>query len=666
MKKLSPKGLVNKKKNNLTNNLLFINLIKTIMKKSLFFVAAASALMLTACSSENDVVQNAVQSQEAAAQQAVGFDVYMSQAVTRAGFGGVMTTEKLKTNTPNAIGFGVFAFYHNNGTYPANNTTEKPNFMFNEHVSWNNGWAYSPLKYWPNETTNDKQDPAATAADLDKLSFFAYAPYVNLTTTSTMTVNTTGPVTEPAYVEASPSDGILAISKETRQGDPLVEWKYSSDIDNNVDLLWGVAAAGMDYTSVNGNSVPAVFGMPLLNLVKPNKDQKIKFLFQHALSRIGLSVVSSIDQIAAGDDGKKFNNGETRVLIEEVKVWGDFCTQGVLNLNNTAVNKANWIEASIDKSGSLSTPGSPLYTFGNGEGGAVNAQITKDLRYISTDYVVGGGLDISTATGATDADKATNKFNALNKGVQTYETVLLTGGPDDGTKVTNPTFKFGTVLYKYNSTTKEYEIATTTANIGNIYTKDATGKYTQVKTTLDAAMTVDGSIHYYTLMVTPKTVNAGTSTNELVVGKEYYTTLTGTEGAGTAVYDGKFTATSTPADGTYYEITESDLGVTPLAAGDYWTSLLPRYMMFIPSKTDDPTKIKVEIKYHVVTYDDKLNGWISNVENDITKQTEIQLESGKSYNLKLILGLTSVKLDAVVGDWQVGDGGEVWLPQNVE
>ena len=57
---------------------------------------------------------------------------------------------------------------------------------------------------------------------------------------------------------------------------------------------------------------------------------------------------------------------------------------------------------------------------------------------------------------------------------------------------------------------------------------------------------------------------------------------------------------------------------------------------------------------------------ISDVENDITKQTTIQLRSGKSYNLKLILGLTSVKLDATVADWQIADDAEVWLPKNVE
>ena len=146
------------------------------MKKSLFFAAAASALMLTACSSENDVVQSAPQTQETTA-QAVGFDVYMPQAtnVTRAGYAGVMTTEKLKLAE---AGFGVFAMYTGTSDYTA---AFKPNFMFNEHISWNGGWTYSPLKYWPNETTNDSQTPTkATMADLEKLSFFAYAPYVDL------------------------------------------------------------------------------------------------------------------------------------------------------------------------------------------------------------------------------------------------------------------------------------------------------------------------------------------------------------------------------------------------------------------------------------------------------------------------------------------------------
>ena len=90
--------------------------------------------------------------------------------------------------------------------------------------------------------------------------------------------------------------------------------------------------------------------------------------------------------------------------------------------------------------------------------------------------------------------------------------------------------------------------------------------------------------------------------------------------------------------------------------------------MVIPSQLspETATNIKVQISYRVITKDEKLDGNISNVSNVITKSTDIVLKNGKSYNLKLILGLTSVKLDATVADWQVADDTEIWLPKNNE
>ena len=59
--------------------------------------------------------------------------------------------------------------------------------MVNEKLLWNatnQGWYYNPLKYWPNETDNDSQSSNATMLDgtfshIDRLTFFAYAPYVS-------------------------------------------------------------------------------------------------------------------------------------------------------------------------------------------------------------------------------------------------------------------------------------------------------------------------------------------------------------------------------------------------------------------------------------------------------------------------------------------------------
>lgn len=639
------------------------------MKKSLFFAAAVSALMLTACSSENDVVQSAPQPQETAA-KALDFDVYLPQAtnVTRAGDpAGVMTTDKLKTA---GMGFGVFAFYHNANTYPVNNDALAPNFMFNEQVHWASGWTYSPLKYWPNETVQDSQSPTNattpgtyTDADnysCDRLSFFAYAPYANLTKEGTM-ITTAPSTTTPAYVEETASTGILAITQKNYLGDPLVEWKYTDKLDENVDLLWGVAPAGMAYQTVNPDIyINKTVGKPLTDMVKPDKDQKMKFLFQHALSRIGLSVVSAVDQIAAGDDGNKFNKDFTRVLIDEVQIWGDFGLQGVLNLNNPKANVANWIDASVSKS--TSDVDHPLFKIN-----AANGYLSPDLRYDNAQISAITGADLTIAT-----DDDASKFAKLNTGVLPSEQVLMLGGPDPSKKLTEaePTYAFGKVLYKKADTGEDYVIAkvTSVAATGGAFTKDANGNYTQVSAD-GAAVQLDGTTKYYTVVFSEEKT---ASTDNIAVDAEYYT-RTGDAGSYVYTYHKNSGAGAgvISNDTKYFTFTsETELAASgKYSSNTYWSALMPRYFMVIPSQlspSESPTTINVKIKYHVVTKDDKLMNAISDVENDITKQTTIQLRSGKSYNLKLILGLTSVKLDATVADWQIADDAEVWLPKNVE
>lgn len=630
------------------------------MKKSLFFVAAASALMLTACSSENDVVQNAPQSQETTA-KALDFDVYLPQAanVTRAGDpAGVMTTEKLKTA---GKGFGVMAFYQaDDATYAS---SLAPNFMYNEHVTWNGGWSYSPLKYWPNETTKDSQDPYASTGtpNNDYLSFFAYAPYVSTGTGNTlgtkadnyMVKTYSGSPLAPAtyYTEAwkgGETSGILSASAEDHTGDPLVEWGYTTNLDNNVDLLWGVAPAGFSYTNVSGTTTSVPVGMPLKDLVKPDKDQKVKFLFQHALSRIGLSVVSAIDQVAAGDDGNKFTNDPTtKVLIKEVKVYGDFGKKGVLNLNNTVANEANWETASILKS---AVGGEALFTFTGAPTDFTpsvatnNYYLSPDLRYVESQI---------TAVGTSAAN-----FAAVNAGVLPSEKTLLSGDADLTKAVTDPSFAYGKVYYKEAAVgDKGCVIAEATAENANGFTYNSTSDvYTQVQKTGGTLVKLNGySAHHYKITATTA---SGTSAD----GVKYYT-KSGDESTGDAVYTYKATGDGTSAiPASCYTLATSDLGVsTDYDSGTYYTALIPRYFMVIPTGS---TNIKVNIKYAVVTKDEKLTGNVSNVENDITKTVTVDLKNGKSYNLKLILGLTSVKLDATVADWQVADDTEIFLPKN--
>jgi uncharacterized protein (DUF427 family) len=580
--------------------------------------------------------------------------------VTRAGDpAGVMTTDKLKTT---GAGFGVFAMYQGDNNYAT--ATYSPNFMFNEHVSWAGGWTYSPLKYWPNETTNDSQDPAAStgAPSLDRISFFAYAPYVNLTKAGTM-ITARPSTTTDAYVEATPSTGILAITKQDRTDDPLVEWKVNSDPDANVDLLWGVAPAGLSYTAVNGDNVSTTFGKPIFNMVKPDKDQKIKFLFQHALSRIGLSVVSAVDQIAAGDDAGKFNKEQTRVLIDEVKIWGNFGIQGVLNLNNPTENVANWIEASVNRT--PSDEANPLF-----EINATNGYLAPDLRYDATQ------ISAITGTVGTAGDGDASEFAGLKTGVLPSEQVLMLGGPDPsrkvGTGATTPAYSYCTVLYKKaTAPSKDYEIATVTSvatstggNYVGGFTKDASGNYTQACAT-GATVTLDGTTQYWDLEVDESNVKNVTVANTGLSAGKYFVK----SGSAPNLTYSLVNVTTTYPVGDYIpfaDVTATELAASSnYASAEYWRGLLPRYFMVIPSAlTPTPTTINVKIAYHVVTKDTKLTDYISDVENIVTKQTTLQLESGKSYNLKLILGLTSVKLDATVADWLVADDAEIWLPKN--
>lgn len=276
-------------------------------------LAAAAALALAACAKVETI--KTVENRE------IGFGVYVPKTATKAGEPGTITTDGTGSTTSlQTQGFGVFATYSNGDVYAA---TTGPNFMYNTKVS-GASWTYEPVKYWPNETITDSHDAHGPAA-ADRLSFFAYAPWVGKTDgTNAFTGSTT--------------EGITALTANNATTDPKVTYKVSTTPDTAVDLVWAVAGAGLAYTDVHGADVSVTEGMPIINLTKPAHDYVIPFLFKHATSRLALKIQGAFDQVAVG--GTKDAN--TKVTVESVTLSFPAYTSAVLNLNNTAANTPEW------------------------------------------------------------------------------------------------------------------------------------------------------------------------------------------------------------------------------------------------------------------------------------------------------------------------------------
>jgi hypothetical protein len=287
------------------------------MKRIATFIFLATALMLASCNIKIDVPDEDVQKSEPTA---VGFGVYMNRGVTtKAGYAGELTTDVLKRDT---VGFGVFSFYGNGAMY---NETMKPDFMYNQLVKFtsNNVWEYSPIKYWPNEFGE-----AAGNEIADRLSFFAYAPYVAVTPS-------TGIVTGD-----DDEDGILGMTRNISAGDPQVMYGARLQPGGGVDLCWGVAANNFT-SSVDGNNNKIDKGKPYINLIKPKTGDKIAFEFNHALTQLNVQIDADIDVESHATSSL---DARTRVYVRSVTFTG-FALRGSLNLNSDAGNPA-WSDIS--------------------------------------------------------------------------------------------------------------------------------------------------------------------------------------------------------------------------------------------------------------------------------------------------------------------------------
>ena len=285
------------------------------MNKKVLFAATVSA-MLASCSSDDLSVQTAARQEAQGLENAVSFEALSQRGLTRAGEAGTMDNAKLQEE-----GFGVFGYYTDLNEY---DQTSTPNFMYNQEVKYGGGsWTYEPIKYWPNEYGNKAQSD-----DIDKLTFFAYAPY---------TVNTpaTGKVTEDQV-------GITGFTRNSAAGDPYVKYVGSLDPTKCVDLCWGVCAdADKTWNIIQGGNQTMEADFPWLNVQRPQKSlgQKMKFTFKHALSQLNVQIDADVntDQHGEGADV----DANTKVFVRSITFNG-FAMKGALNLNNEEAGVPNW------------------------------------------------------------------------------------------------------------------------------------------------------------------------------------------------------------------------------------------------------------------------------------------------------------------------------------
>ena len=93
---------------------------------------------------------------------------------------------------------------------------------------------------------------------------------------------------------------------------------------------------------------------------------------------------------------------------------------------------------------------------------------------------------------------------------------------------------------------------------------------------------------------------------------------------------------------------------------------VPGTLTLLP-RTGATTTLTVEITYYVITKDADLADGESRVMNHITKDVEFPTTAfakGTKNILKIGLGLTSVKLEAEVANWDNGEDEDIYLPAN--
>lgn len=245
------------------------------MKQNYFIgLIACAALTMTGCS--NDEINVPQQSQ---GNNAIEFSTYLGRNAQ--GSRGTETNDaSIKSENG---GFGVLAYYTKQDDFNIKNHT--PNFMWNQQVTYKGtNWVYTPVKYWPTKVG-------------DKVSFFAYAPYV-----------------------ASVNDKGIVLSSNSETGAPTATITLPDDPSKTIDF---VATVQMNKT--HDNSAKA--------------NNNVSFTLKHEMTRV--KVQAKLDKSVYSDTDAKH---KTFVVIKNVKFndKGQFYKSGKYTFSTDDNQRGTW------------------------------------------------------------------------------------------------------------------------------------------------------------------------------------------------------------------------------------------------------------------------------------------------------------------------------------
>ena len=210
----------------------------TVLKRILYMTLV---LLTAACSTSEDD-----SSQVGGGSVTVAFDAKMGSGITTRASDNINIIDNIDALKPADKGFGVFACY--TGLHKYEDSNVHPDFMYNEHVTWNSTnsvWEYSPLKYWPN---GEGEVAGLTGINPHYVSFMAYAPWCD---------------------DMNPNYCIPSFSLQGEVGNPWLTYRLGTTVSSQVDLLCA---------------------RPLLDQTKPSNGEKLPFVFDHALACVGNEV----------------------------------------------------------------------------------------------------------------------------------------------------------------------------------------------------------------------------------------------------------------------------------------------------------------------------------------------------------------------------------------